>query len=223
MAIMVVTITINAQNTKEIRQDRNQIRVGKTMLERDTKELVIFKANATALKAAIEINDFDKARALKTTLVASMRREIAQTNVKVQRAKVEVIQSSKEKGTNRRESRRNRIQYTGSNDDKKDIVRDRHNKRDDRRDKRDDQRDLEELVTRFNNQTVLYNRMKAVTFSPATKEVKENINENITKKFIATMITDIDETKEELREDQREKREDKRERRDDSRERREKY
>ena len=223
IAIMIVTTMVNAQNTKEIRQDRNQIRVDKAMLERDTKELATFKANTVALKTAIETNDLVKARTLKTTLVASMKREIAQTNGKVQRAKVEVVQSSKEKGTNRREGRRNRRQYTGSNDDKKDMARDRHNKRDDRRDKRDDERDLKELETRYNNQTALYNRMKAVSFSTITKEGKEDINEHIVKKFIATMVADIDETKEELKEDRREKREDKRERRDDSRERREKY
>ena len=223
MALMVMTVTVSAQSTKEILQDRNQIRVDAAMLERDTKELAIFKANTAALQAAIASNNFEKARTLKATLVTSMKREIAQTSAKVQRAKVEVVQSSKEKGTNRRESRRNRRQYTGSDDDKLDMARDRHNKRDDRRDKRDDQRDLEELEGRYNNQTVLYNRLKAVTLRTITKEVKEDINENIVKKFVATMVADIDETKEELKEDRREKREDKRERRDDSRERREKY
>ncbi|WP_459212237.1 hypothetical protein [Aquimarina rhabdastrellae] len=223
MSIWCIGTTLMAQNTKEIRQDRNQIRIDKALLDRDTKELAVFRVNAEALKTALDNRNDKEVKRLKTKLVASMKRELWQTEAKLHSAKIEVKQSEQEIRTDRRENRRNRRQYTGSDDDHKDIARDRHNTRDDRRDKRDDQRDLEEINRRLTNQRALYERLKITSINVVDKDLKKEINKNIVAKFIATMVADIDETREELREDKREKREDKRERRDDRRERYEKF
>ncbi len=223
MSIWCIGTALMAQNAKEIRQDRNQIRLDKALLDRDTKELAVFRVNAEALKTALDNRNIKEVKRLKTRLVASMKRELWQTEAKLHSAKIEVKQSEQEIRTDRRENRRNRRQYTGSDDDHKDIARDRHNTRDDRRDKRDDQRDLEEINRRLTNQRALYERLKTISISVVNKDLKKEINKNVIVKFIATMVADIDETREELREDKREKREDKRERRDDRRERYEKF
>ena len=44
MPLLAITVAVaTAQSTKEIVQDRNQIRVDAAMLERETKELAIFQ------------------------------------------------------------------------------------------------------------------------------------------------------------------------------------
>ena len=199
---VLASSTMIAQNSKEAIQDHNQIKVDKKLLSRDIAELENFKSETSTYK----INPANK-----QLLINSMAREIGQTEAKLARANVEILQSTREVGTDRREKRKNRRKYEGSNDDLKDMTRDRVNTRDDRRDKRDDKRDSEEVQNRLENQKALLANFKASN----AKEV------NILEKFILTMTADINETKEELVEDKGEVREDRRERRDDRRERRE--
>ncbi|NER11838.1 hypothetical protein GWK08_00140 [Leptobacterium flavescens] len=223
LILLVFGFSGAAQNNIEIATDKKQIAINENVLERDIKELELFKSNSLALQTSVGVKDLGAAVKYRNILLASMKREIGQGEVKVARAKAEVAQSSREVKTDRREKRRNRRQYTGSSDDNKDIVRDRVNTRDDRRDRRDDVADLEELELRLMNQRVLYEKMSKVTFASADQIDIRYVNKELIKKFIATMEADVKETREELKEDRRELREDKRERRDDRRERREKY
>lgn len=209
--VLMTTLFASAQNAKETVQDYAQINVGNAQLERDTKELETFKADVSEFQTALEKGDTILAQKYRQGILTAMEREIGQTEVKVARAKREVVQSSVEKGTNRREKRSNRRTFEGTQDDRRDMRRDRRNIRDDRRDKRDDIADREELELRSENQKALYESAKA----------DETLGNGILEKFITTMNNDLLETQEEIREDKGELREDRRERRDDRRERRE--
>ncbi|PIB39174.1 hypothetical protein [Maribacter sp. 4G9] len=208
---LMTTLFASAQNAKETVQDHRQIKVGNAQLERDTKELETFKADVSEFQSALENGDANLAQKYRKGILSAMEREIQQAEGKVARAKREVVQSSVEKGTNRREKRRNRRGYEGTPDDRRDMRRDRRNTRDDRRDKRDDVADRAELEVRLENQKALYENAKA----------DESLGNGILERFITTMNNDLLETQEELREDKGELREDRRERRDDRRERKE--
>ncbi len=212
-----------AQNVKEAIQNHHQIHVDKSSIARDEAELKAFEGNANNLKLAIASRDIAAAKKNQSILLASMSREINQTEVKIARAKREVVQSSQEIASDRRENKRNRRQYVGSADDHRDIARDRRDTRDDRRDKKDDILDLKELEARLVHQKALFQGLQNVAFSDLNKVVKLELHKNILQKFVVTMKADLSENKEELREDMREIGEDRRERRDDKRERREKY
>tara|TARA_R110002051_G_scaffold275909_1_gene336852 strand:- start:7600 stop:8241 length:642 start_codon:yes stop_codon:yes gene_type:complete len=201
-SVHIASSTIMAQNIKEAVQDHNQIKIDKELLSRDIAELETFKSQTSNYK----INPANKPQ-----LINNMEREIEQTKAKLARANVEVVQSTREVGTDRREKRKNRRKYEGSTDDLKDMTRDRVNTRDDKRDKRDDERDLSELQNRLENQIILLGSFKSSNTTQIT----------VLEKFMLTMSADINETKEELAEDKGEVREDRRERRDDRRERRE--
>ena len=209
--VLLTAFFASAQNTKETVQDHRQIKVGNAQLERDTKELESFKADVSEFQSALENGNTKLAQKYRQGILNAMEREIQQTEGKVARAKREVVQSSVEKGTNRRENRSNRRTFDGTRDDRRDMRRDRRNTRDDRRDKRDDVADRNELEVRLENQKALHESAKA----------DETLGNGILEKFIATMNNDLLETQEELREDKGELREDRRERRDDRRERKE--
>lgn len=150
--LLVCTAQLTAQNVKEALQDHAQIKTGKTHIERDSKELEVFKEDCAMLTEALQIESTANISQLQQKVAASMKREVAQGNSKTKQAGREVVQSTREKRTNRRENRRNRRKFKGTKDDRRDIVRDRRNTRDDRRDKRDDQSDFEEVKQRRNNQ-----------------------------------------------------------------------
>ncbi|MDC6405635.1 MULTISPECIES: hypothetical protein [Maribacter] len=209
--VLLTAFFASAQNAKEAVQDHRQIKVGNAQLERDTNELESFKADVSEFQTALENGDTKLAQKYRKGILTAMEREIQQTEGKIAWAKREVVQSSVEKGTNRREKRSNRRTFEGTPDDRRDMRRDRRNNRDDRRDKRDDVADRAELESRLENQKALYESAKA----------DETLGNGILEKFIATLNNDLLETQEELREDKGELREDRRERRDDRRERKE--
>ena len=98
--ILIVSSTMAfAQNAKEMAQNKNQIKVDKNQLTRDTQEVELFKEQTIAYLSSNKN---------KQVLIASMEREIKQTEAKLARATVEVVQSTKEVATDRREKRRNR-------------------------------------------------------------------------------------------------------------------
>ncbi len=221
--LILGSTALMAQNVKVTIQDHHQIHVDKTSLARDEAELKAFDSHSHDFKMAINTKNIGAAKKNQKILLASMSREISQTEVKIARAKREVVQSSREIETDRRENKRNRRQYVGSNDDHRDIARDRRDTRDDIRDKKDDVLDLKELEARLGHQRALFQTIKNISYSDMNKVVKLELHKNILQKFMVTMKADLAETKEELREDKRELGEDRREGRDDRRERREKY
>ncbi len=223
ICIILFSITIQGQNNKEIIQDKRQIEISKAQLDRDIKEFEQFKSQCLTFRNFINNQNFIAAKKSKNVLLKSMNREIAQTEIKTKRARVEISQSNQEIKTDQREKRRNRRQYTGSQDDKNDIIRDRINTRDDRRDRKDDINDYEELKNRLRYQTSLTHQLKNASIINSNQIDYTNIYKETLLKFIKTMEQDIKGTRKELKEDRKEKREDKRERRDDRQERQEKY
>ena len=210
-----------SQNVKEAVQDHTQIKTGKTSLDRDAQELEAFKADCDVLTKALATDDTAIIAQYHQVVLASMKREVEQAEVKSKKAAKEVVQSTAEMGTNRREKRGNRRTYSGTADDKRDMARDRRNTRDDRRDKRDDQTDRVEISERLRNQRLWTAQFSSLSLSQDTGETTDEAALALLKKFTLSMEADLRETQEELREDKGELREDRRERRDDRKERKE--
>ncbi|WP_299525647.1 hypothetical protein [Winogradskyella sp.] len=217
-------LTSNAQNAKEAVQNTKQIVEGKKMLERDIKELGVFKAQLELLNRSFETKNSDEVNQLKANIVADMVREVEQSGEKAKKARREIAQSSAEVRSDRREIRRNREDSERGrydrDDDRRDMARDRVNKRDDKRDRRDDVRDFEQQIARADRQAEILKTLKSYNFT------FDNSEDALAKKqlvldFAGSMQQDIEATKRELAEDNRERNEDRRERRDDRNERNE--
>lgn len=211
------------RNTIEASQNQKSMAANEAQLERDVQELVAYKAKLAEFEEAFVAKNVAKTAALKTDLVATMQREIEQSEKKIAQDQRELSQSKSEFAASNRETNRSRIdRRRGGNNvkDRRDVRDDRRDKRDDQRDAVDDKSDLEQQIARTQRQKQIYTTLQAVTFSfePARQE-KAIANKALFQEFAATMETDIAATKAEMAEDQREAAEDRRERIEDRRER----
>ncbi|MEM7373796.1 MAG: hypothetical protein AAF587_34555 [Bacteroidota bacterium] len=227
--LLLLTNLLHAQrmrNMAEASQNQQAIAANEAQLERDVKELAMYKAQLVEFESAFAGKNVANITAIKSELMTAMQREIEQSETKIAQDKQELAQSQNEATAASRESRRSRIDARTVDNDRKD----RHDVRDDRRDRQDDQRDamddkadLEQQIARTNQQKQIYATLQAFTFSfaPSLRE-KAVANKALFQEFAATMEQDIAATKAEIAEDKREAAEDSRERREDRRERGEK-
>ena len=205
LATLLFGTQIQAQvvrNKLERADDRRDLVVDKAQLERDIKEVAAFKADLANIETAWKAGDANKVNAIKNQLVASMKREIEQSENKLKQDKHEVKESNSEIRSDNREIRRDR---------------------DDIRDRNDDVRDANAQAARLANQKQIYETLKAYHFAnlgTASNEEARN-KKALMNAFLVTMENDLKATRAELGEDVGELREDRRETRDDRRERRE--
>lgn len=224
---VLVSTSIQAQNTREAIQNTKQILTGKKMLERDVKELADFSAKVTTFTRFYNARKTAEANRLKASLVKDMVREVRQSEAKAKKARREVNQSTreviserKEISDNKKDSRRTTYDRR---DDKRDMARDRANLRDDKRDRRDDVRDLKQQIVRAERQAKILKGLQSYNFAFGENDLlKARIYKKMITDFEETMKADVAATRIELQEDRREAKEDRRERRDDRNERNEK-
>jgi hypothetical protein len=207
------------QNTKESAQNRSQVHTNQTNLQRDVRELEAFRMKKERLLEAIQIGDQATARLMKQDVLALMKEEVQQAEVKMRQSNREIGQSKQEVRSDRREIRRDRADLATSQNDRRDDVRDlrrdRVNKRDDKGDVRDDRRDRNQVAVRSGRQSEILQTFTAGGIAGTPGDIA------LLNEFESLMEKDIQATKMELKEDRGEMREDSRERRDDRRERRE--
>ena len=232
LATLLFGTQIQAQvvrNKLERADDRRDLVVDKAQLERDIKEVAAFKADLANIETAWKAGDANKVNAIKNQLVASMKREIEQSENKLKQDKHEVKESNSEIRSDNREIRRDRDDIRDRNDgpdrrdDARDLARDKVDRRDDVRDRNDDVRDANAQAARLANQKQIYETLKAYHFAnlgTASNEEARN-KKALMNAFLVTMENDLKATRAELGEDVGELREDRRETRDDRRERRE--
>ena len=229
VALILTGSSVTAQvlrNTAESSQNRKAIELNEAQLERDIKELTVFKAQLAQFDIAFANKEIAKVATLQSELLQAMEREVWQGEQKIAQDKQEVNQSQSEVSASNRESRRSRFdRATRDNDGKdgRDVRDDRRDKKDDQRDVVDDKSDLERQIARTRRQKEILAVLKAYTFSfdPSLAE-KAVANKALFQEFTATMERDIAATTAEMEEDKREAAEDSRERREDRRERVEK-
>jgi len=213
------------RNTTEASQNQQAMAANQAQLDRDLKELEVFKTKFSQFEAAYSNKEFSKVGVLKSDLLSLMQREIEQSENKVAQDKREVTQSQKEAASSTRETNRSRVdRATPDRDlgDGRDVRDDRRDRRGDQADTRDDKMDLEKQIARTKRQKEIHATLKAFTFSaePSAQE-KALANVALLKEFMSTMEADITATRAEINEDKRESMEDSRERREDRRELRE--
>lgn len=223
---ILITTAISAQNLKEGIQNTTQIRESKKNLKRDSAELIAFQSKIDTFNSHFVNKNSRLANQLKKEIVTDMVREVAQSSIKVDKARKEIGQSAAEIRTDNRELRRDRKDLRKSHkdkkDDKKDIRRDRANKRDDKRDLKDDKKDYTAQLNRYNRQSHILKTLKVFNFSFTSNSIASNkTNKKLLDEFLQTLKADLEATKRELKEDKKERREDRRERRDDKKERKE--
>ena len=215
-----------SRNALEARQNQQAKAINEALLERDLKELAVYKVKLAEFETAYANRNVAKAAALKTELINDMQREIEQSEKKIAQDKQELVQSKSEVAASRRETMRSRIDLkTVDNDvkDVRDLGDDHRDRRDDQRDAMDDRSDLEQQIVRTKRQKQIYSTLEAFTFSfEPTLQEKAIANKALLQEFAVTMERDIAATKVEIAEDKREAAEDRRERREDRRERGEK-
>jgi hypothetical protein len=223
---LAANIAFSQRNVIERADGRKDLAVNHGQLERDEKEVAKFRADLFEIEQAWTAADANKVNSLKNQLVASMKREIEQSENKLGQDRIEVRESNSEIRSDNRELRRDRVDSRQGNDradDARDRARDRADRRDDVRDRNDDIRDKNEQAGRLARQKNIYETLKAYHFANLGSA---SAGEAATKKalmqeFLTTMERDLAETREEIGEDKRELREDRRETRDDRRERNE--
>ncbi|MEL6255002.1 MAG: hypothetical protein AAFR87_23545 [Bacteroidota bacterium] len=214
------------RNAAEASQNQKALAANEAQLERDLKELGIYKGVLVEFETAFANRNGSKVMALKSELTRMMEREIEQSERKIAQDQQELAQSKSEVAASNRESRRSRRDVRTPDNDRKDgrdLRDDRRDKRDDQRDAMDDKADLEEQIARTNRQKQIYTKLQAFSFSfEASLREKVIANKALFREFAETMERDIATTQAEIAEDKREVAEDRRERREDRRERGEK-
>ncbi|MDY8135915.1 hypothetical protein [Aquimarina sp. 2201CG5-10] len=226
LPLLLMSITITGQNTKEAIQNTAQIVQGKKNLERDIKELKAIQIKMVSFNKAFDIKDETKTNDIKRDIISDIIREVKQSEEKAKQARREIAQSSAEIRSDRAEIRRNRDDSDRGRydrqDDQRDMARDQINKNDDKRDRRDDIGDLKLQITVLERQAHILETLKTFNFSFNSNQLEKSVvNKKLLKEFIDTLQQDIEITKRELAEDNRERKEDRRERRDDRTERQE--
>ncbi|HHG86246.1 MAG TPA: hypothetical protein ENJ82_15965 [Bacteroidetes bacterium] len=201
--------TVNAQavrNHVERAQDRNQISNDNATIQRDRAEIQQFRGYRAGLLKAVGNGNAGAARGHHIKLVRAMEREVNQSNAKVSKSVNELQQSKAEVRSDNREIRRDvskRKPYRAAND--------RKERQDDVRDLADDRNDLNEVRRRAARQQEILSVFKGIKFvdNPnvlATIKAKKSLMDE----FEQTMVRDMGENWEELKEDKRELREDRR-------------
>lgn len=193
-------------------KDHQQITVDKATLQRDAQELDAFKSRLDLYTTAYAALDKPKLAELKTGMVEDMKREIGQSENKLERAKKEVVASGSEVRSDNREIHHDRRDLANGNyrgeHDRGDLARDKANRVDDLKDRHDDREDAQSIEKRLQNQRALLAQWEDTPVASLTA-------------FVKTMENDLAATRRELGEDRSELREDRRETREDVRERRE--
>lgn len=202
------------RNNVERAQDHNQIQRDKATIDRDRSEIKQFKAYQAGLYSAVDNGKPAVAKGFHTKLVAAMEQEIKQGKAKIAHAQREVNQSTAEVRSERRDLRNTR--GTGR---PLATADDRRDKRDDKADLRDDKADRAELKARNARQTEILGIFRAVKVNGPNDFAAIRAKRNLLEEFEQTMIRDMGENWEELREDREELREDRRETREDRRQR----
>ncbi len=209
--------SINAQavrNGVERAQDHNQIQKDKATIDRDRSEIKQFKAYRAGLYNAVDNGKPAVAKGFHTKLVAAMETEIKQGKAKIAQAQREVNQSTSEVRSDRRELRNTR--GTGR---PLATADDRRDKRDDQADLRDDKADRAELKVRNARQEEILAVFRAVKVEGPNDFTSLRTKRALLEEFEQTMVRDMGENWEELREDKIELNEDRRETREDRRQR----
>jgi hypothetical protein len=211
--LLCLGVSVYAQqpvrNTVERTQDRNQIGRDQATLDRDRAELAQFRGYQAGLKAAVAAGDVASAHAQHQKLMGAMHQEIQQSEAKVAGSANEVRQSGSEVRSDTREIQRDRAQGRPVA-----AAADRGDRRDDRADKADDRGDLAERRARLARQREILATFKAINVQNggvAAISAKMNLLDE----FEQTMVRDMGENHEELREDRGEIREDRQETRED--------
>ncbi len=201
LCALLAPATANAQATGEDAArgtDRSEITRGATQIERDSAEGLTFDATVDAYAVAVKKKDMRAAATLHSEIVGLMQREIAQSKRKIVKARDEVKRTK----ALVRAAKRDAPSDTGVS--RKGMVF--ADERDDERDLRDDRRDLAEQETRLKNQRRLLTSTKRVTHTgkkagwAGAKKALEAM-----RGFEETLKRDLEEGREELREDRRQR------------------
>lgn len=212
---LAATQVVSAQvvrNATERASDNRQINRDQAVIKRDRQEIAQFKGLRQGLGQAVQNGQVAIAKGHQMKLVRAMEIEIQQGQAKINHAKAEVVGSRSEVRSERRDVQKSRAQGKPLQ-----AMDDRRDKRDDKRDLRDDKGDLAELKRRTARQQEILAVFKAVKVNSANDVSALWAKKNLLDEFEQTMIRDMGENWEELREDKGELREDRRETREDRR------
>ncbi|HAA13816.1 MAG TPA: hypothetical protein DCE41_19840 [Cytophagales bacterium] len=225
--LSLAQISLYAQNGQERRQNRFEIRTGKSQIQQDGEELEAFEQALGQIPTLLRQGKYQPWEEIHWYMVDAMQREVDQGWEKYRWARYETGLSSQEVRSERREMGRNHIDKVltqhDRRDDRRDIRQDRRDLRDDKRDRRDDRRDQEAIRERTLRAERLLLDYKRITQQDISQPRVQQESFRVLEQFLQLMEVDLVATKQELREDRRERGEDRRERRDDRRERRELY
>ena len=200
------------RNATERASDRNQIAKDQATIKRDKQELAQFRGLQQGLGQAVQNGQVAMAKGYHQKLLRAMEVEVQQGQAKIKQAKGEVVGSRSEVNSERRDVNSSRVQGKPiqAADDRRDL-------RDDKRDLRDDKSDLAELKRRNVRQQEILAIFKAVKVDSRNDVTALWAKKNLLEEFETTMVRDMGENYEELREDKGELREDRRETREDRR------
>ena len=197
------------RNAAEKGQDRNQIRNDQATIQRDKGEIAQFRGYTKGFKQAINAGNIQLAKGHQMKLVVAMEREVKQGNAKVNQSAREVGQSRNEVRNETKEIRKDKAQGRPVA-----AAGDRADRRDDVRDLRDDKGDLAERKARVQRQNTIATNFKGLVINTGSLgAIKAKLH--LLDEFEQTMVRDMGENYEELREDKGELREDRRETRED--------
>ena len=226
LLIFVMFFGLSAQlfgqiNPRQKKQDRDQLEQGKEGIARDQEELKAFQQSVAEFQGAQESGDKEKMQETYQGLLASMKRELEQGQVKAEQYKKEMQQSSRELRGERRDVRGTREDV----DDNVDYaeasqVRNAAQRGDDRRDRKDDKSDLEMLAEGLQQQGAILQQLaspEALT-APDPETALANVNK-LVGQFQQLMVADLEASGAEMEEDAAELKEDRREGRSDRRQR----
>ncbi len=224
--IFVACIGLSAQlfgqiNPRQKKQDRDQLEQGKEGIARDQEELKAFQQTVAEFQGAQQSGDMEKLQETYQGLLASMKRELEQGQVKAEQYKKEMQQSSRELRGERRDVRGTREDV----DDNVDYaeasqVRNAAQRGDDRRDRKDDKSDLETLAEGLKQQGEILQQLASpdALTTPDPETAFANVSE-LVGQFQQLMVADLGAGKTEMEEDAKELKEDRRETRSDRRQR----
>jgi len=224
--MFVVFIGLSAQlfgqiNPRQKKQDRDQLEQGKEGIARDQEELAAFQQSVAEFQGTQESGDKEKMQETYQGLLASMKRELEQGQVKAEQYKKEMQQSSRELRGERRDVRGSREDVDDNVDYAEEAqVRNAAQRGDDRRDRKDDKSDLEMLAEGLQQQGAILQQLaspEALT-SPDPETAMAKVNE-LVGQFQQLMVADLQASGAEMEEDAKELKEDRREGRSDRRQR----
>ena len=220
--IFVVFIGLSAQlfgqiNPRQKKQDRDQLEQGKEGIARDQEEFKAFQQTVAEFQGAQESGDKEKLQETYQGLLASMKREVEQGQVKAEQYKKEMQQSSRELRGERRDVRGSREDVDENVDYAEEAqVRNAAQRGDDRRDRKDDKSDLQTLGEGLKQQGAILQQLaspEALT-APDPETALANVNEMVGQ-FQQLMVAELEASGAEMQEDSKELKEDRREGRSD--------